>query len=100
VLPLSDDFVCLSTSQSENKPPLNNENVLLNELILEYLMYNGYSVAASVLITESGHPKGLLGRKFLQNELKIVPTRGSDLPILYFLLKNTLRSKDTDSSES
>ena len=28
---------------------------------------------------ESGHPKGLLGRKFLQNELKIVPTRGSDL---------------------
>jgi lisH domain-containing protein FOPNL len=65
--------------KSENKPPLNNENVLLNELILEYLMYNGYSVAASVLITESGHPKGLLGRKFLQNELKIVPPRGSDL---------------------
>ena len=51
MLPLSDDLVCLSTSQSENKPPLNNENVLLNELILEYLMYNGYSVAASVLIT-------------------------------------------------
>ena len=28
---------------------------------------------------ESGHPKDLLGRKFLQKELKIIPPRNSDM---------------------
>jgi len=37
--------------QSEEKPTLTNENLLVNELILEYLLFNGYSSTAAVLRT-------------------------------------------------
>uniref|UniRef100_A0A8C0BRY3 Centrosomal protein 20 n=1 Tax=Buteo japonicus TaxID=224669 RepID=A0A8C0BRY3_9AVES len=35
--------------QSEPRPPLSHENLLINELIREYLEYNKYKYAASVL---------------------------------------------------
>ena len=35
--------------QSEARPPLSNENLLINELIREYLEYNSYKYASSVL---------------------------------------------------
>ena len=40
----------------KGKPTPPQENVLINELIREYLMYNGYYNTASVLVTESGQP--------------------------------------------
>ena len=38
--------------QEETKPPppLSNENIIINELIREYLVYNGYLFTESVLI--------------------------------------------------
>lgn len=38
-------------------PTLPNENLIINELVLEYLKFNGYGHAASVLRAESGQPK-------------------------------------------
>lgn len=35
--------------QAEEKPSLSNENLLINELIREYLEYNKYKYTASVL---------------------------------------------------
>ena len=35
--------------QTETKPTLSNENLLINELIREYLEFNDYKYAASVL---------------------------------------------------
>ncbi|XP_064317908.1 centrosomal protein 20 isoform X5 [Phalacrocorax carbo] len=35
--------------QSEPRPPLSHENLLINELIREYLEYNKYKYASSVL---------------------------------------------------
>lgn len=35
---------------TEPPPPLSKENILINELIREYLIYNGYFYAESVLI--------------------------------------------------
>ena len=35
--------------QSEARPSLTNENMLINELIREYLIYNEYKYAESVL---------------------------------------------------
>lgn len=35
--------------QSEPRPPLSHENLLINELIREYLNYNKYKYTASVL---------------------------------------------------
>lgn len=40
--------------QSEPRPPLSHENLLINELIREYLEYNKYKYTASVLIAGIG----------------------------------------------
>lgn len=40
--------------QSEPRPPLSRENLLINELIREYLEYNKYKYAASVLTAGIG----------------------------------------------
>ena len=37
--------------RSESKPPLSNENVLINELIREYLQFNQYRYTESVLVS-------------------------------------------------
>lgn len=34
--------------QTESRPPLSNENLLINELIREYLQFNNYKYTASV----------------------------------------------------
>ncbi|XP_027510678.1 lisH domain-containing protein FOPNL isoform X2 [Corapipo altera] len=58
--------------QSEPRPPLSHENLLINELIREYLEYNRYKYTASVLTAESGQPEVPLDRQFLAKELNVV----------------------------
>ncbi|XP_054126946.1 centrosomal protein 20 isoform X3 [Melozone crissalis] len=58
--------------QSEPRPTLSRENLLINELIREYLEYNKYKYSASVLMAESGQPEVPLDRQFLAKELNIV----------------------------
>lgn len=36
--------------EAEPPPPLSNENLIINELIREYLLYNGYLFTESVLL--------------------------------------------------
>ena len=36
------------------KPELSNENLILNELIREYLVFNNYTHTLAVLLPESG----------------------------------------------
>ncbi|XP_013791707.1 lisH domain-containing protein FOPNL-like, partial [Limulus polyphemus] len=56
----------------ETSPPaLSSENFLINELIIEYLEFNGYKHTSSVLVAESGHPRVSLGREFLENQLHV-----------------------------
>ncbi|XP_038676474.1 centrosomal protein 20 isoform X4 [Scyliorhinus torazame] len=58
--------------QSEPRPPLSHENLLINELIREYLEFNKYKYAASVLTAEAGQPEIPLDRQFLVNELNVI----------------------------
>ncbi|XP_048348351.1 centrosomal protein 20 isoform X3 [Sphaerodactylus townsendi] len=58
--------------QTEPRPPLSHENLLINELIREYLEFNKYKYAASVLTAESGQPEVPLDRDFLVKELNVV----------------------------
>ncbi|XP_021267684.1 lisH domain-containing protein FOPNL isoform X3 [Numida meleagris] len=58
--------------QSEPRPPLSHENLLINELIREYLEFNKYKYAASVLTAEAGQPEVPLDREFLVKELNII----------------------------
>ncbi|XP_044513279.1 centrosomal protein 20 isoform X2 [Gracilinanus agilis] len=80
--------------QGEKPPPLSHENLLINELIREYLEFNKYKYSASVLtagtyrlfvlgsnstsdtsqlhtFSESGQPAVPLERQFLIKELNI-----------------------------
>ena len=42
--------------EGAGKPKLSQENLLINELIREYMQYNGYLHALSVFTHESGQP--------------------------------------------
>ncbi|XP_012866597.1 PREDICTED: lisH domain-containing protein FOPNL isoform X2 [Dipodomys ordii] len=53
----------------EPRPPLSHENLLINELIREYLDFNKYKYTESVLMAESGQPVVPLDRQFLIREL-------------------------------
>ncbi|XP_035573375.1 centrosomal protein 20 isoform X2 [Canis lupus familiaris] len=55
--------------ESEPRPPLSHENLIINELIREYLEFNKYKYTASVLMSESGQPVVPLDRPFLIREL-------------------------------
>ncbi|CAL8330161.1 unnamed protein product [Lota lota] len=79
--------------QSEPRPSLSHENLLINQLIGEYLEFNKYRYAASVLKAESGQPEVPLDRQFLANQLKVVEDAGSkSVPLLYGLVSHFLNS--------
>ncbi len=63
--------------QDETRPPLSHENVLINELIREYLEYNHYKHTLSVLIPETGQPNDRVDRAYLAHELNIREDRTS-----------------------
>ncbi|XP_033630850.1 lisH domain-containing protein FOPNL-like [Asterias rubens] len=80
--------------QSDPRPPLSNENMLINELIREYLEFNKYKYTSSVLTAESGQPQTPLDREFLVNELNITEDRDTaSVPLLYSILSHFVHSK-------
>lgn len=90
---------------SESKPQLSNENLIINELIREYLDFNKYKYTSSVLVAESGQPNVPLDRGFLSRELNIREDRNStSVPLLYGLvstyLKENKKSSGRDQSPS
>ncbi|KAK3091288.1 hypothetical protein FSP39_018675 [Pinctada imbricata] len=87
--------------QAEIRPPLSNENMIINELIREYLEFNKYKYSSSVLVAESGQPKAPLGREFLSRELNIREDRQtSTVPLLYGILSHYLKDNRHDRSRS
>ncbi|XP_071813008.1 centrosomal protein 20-like isoform X3 [Apostichopus japonicus] len=80
--------------QLESRPTLSSENMLINELIREYLEFNHYKYSLSVLMAETGQPKTPLDRSFLTNELNIQEDSDTArLPLLYGVLSHFLESK-------
>ncbi|KAM8778859.1 centrosomal protein 20 isoform 1-T2 [Rhynchonycteris naso] len=81
----------------EPQPPLSHENLLINELIREYLEFNKYKYTASVLIAESGQPAVPLDRQFLIHELNAFEeSKDNTIPLLYGILAHFLHgTKDS-----
>ena len=80
-------------SENAGKPSLSNENMIINEMIREYLEYNKYYNAASVLVTETGQPhEPPFDRQYLQKKFGIstqkggANKRGEQLPLLYDII--------------
>ncbi|NXP17501.1 FOPNL protein, partial [Scytalopus superciliaris] len=85
--------------QSEPRPPLSHENLLINELIREYLEHNRYRYTASVLTAESGQPEVPLDRQFLAKELNVVEdASGKSVPLLYGILSHFLHGGKEEST--
>uniref|UniRef100_A0A5F5PJW8 Centrosomal protein 20 n=1 Tax=Equus caballus TaxID=9796 RepID=A0A5F5PJW8_HORSE len=83
--------------ESEPPPPLSHENLLINELIREYLEFNKYKYTASVLMAESGQPVVPLDRQFLIRELNAFEESKDDsIPLLYRILAHLLHGTKED----
>ena len=80
-------FEAIESSDDKPKPKLTDENLIINELIREYLIYNNYLHSASVFQAETGHPKDQLDRNYIANHLNIIETNSSrQLPLLYSII--------------
>uniref|UniRef100_A0A8C9DLQ8 Centrosomal protein 20 n=1 Tax=Prolemur simus TaxID=1328070 RepID=A0A8C9DLQ8_PROSS len=86
----------------EPRPSLSHENLLINELIREYLEFNKYKYTTSVLIAgrwlfsqkvfKSGQPVVPLDRQFLIRELNAFEeSKDNTIPLLYGILAHFLR---------
>jgi lisH domain-containing protein FOPNL len=58
-------------AEHDRSVPVCRENFIINELIREYLLFNGLEQTLSVLIPETGQPREPLNRDFLAHSLKI-----------------------------
>lgn len=84
---------------SGSKPELSNENLLINELIREYLEFNKYNYTASVLQVESGQPSQPLDRHFLAQELNVLEDKDTaSVPLLYSLFAHFIRKKTSSTA--
>ena len=62
-------------------------NFLINELIKEYLDYNGYMHSADVLSVESGQPTKRAERNDLEKSLKVhTGPNAKQVPLLYSMV--------------
>ncbi|XP_026070090.1 lisH domain-containing protein FOPNL-like [Carassius auratus] len=87
-------FRALDDESPTRVPPLSHENLLINELIREYLEFNKYRYTASVLTAEAGQPEVPLDREFVASELNVAEdSRAKAVPLLYGLLTHFLSSK-------
>jgi len=95
-----------ATSSHVGSPPLSNENLLINELIREYLCFNKYDFTHSVLLSEAGQPHQALDRQFLTQELNLRETasscvRASDtgqpIPLLYSIIHQCIAKSNSSS---
>eukprot|EP00879_Flechtneria_rotunda_P013372 GHRR01013962.1.p1 GENE.GHRR01013962.1~~GHRR01013962.1.p1 ORF type:complete len:150 (+),score=47.45 GHRR01013962.1:1036-1485(+) len=75
-------------AEDEQRPEPSNENLIINELIREYLIFNGYRDTLSVFIPETGQPHTRpFGRDFLVKQLNAMETHNTkQLPLLYSLV--------------
>ncbi|KAJ1483117.1 hypothetical protein T484DRAFT_1587596, partial [Baffinella frigidus] len=68
----------------EPKPQLSQENLIINELIRDYLEFNHYKHTLAVLEPETGMPTERINRPFLAQELGLrEDSQSKQLPLLY-----------------
>ncbi|KAI8476429.1 MAG: hypothetical protein J3K34DRAFT_463999 [Monoraphidium minutum] len=81
-------YRALSAAEDAPRPEPNNESLVINELIREYLIFNGMRETLSVFIPGSGQPANRpFDRGFLSQQLAIPQTpNGAQVPLLYSLV--------------
>lgn len=87
-----------SREKNQSKQP-SNENLIINELIREYLLFNNYNNTLSVFLPEASQPiKPPFDRNYISKKLKVLEDRNTkELPLLYglsFGLKKVVASNE------
>ena len=87
---LKSSFVTKKKSEaSEAEAKVPNSNFIVNELIKEYLDYNGYDNTADVLAIESNLPKKRITRVELETTLKVHSgPNAKRVPLLYSIVSD------------
>ncbi|CAF0744221.1 unnamed protein product [Brachionus calyciflorus] len=74
-----------------DKPLVSQENLLINELIREYMEFNHYKYSKSVFLKESNQPSIPLNREIMAAELHIKENSTTkQVPLIYSMLWNLL----------
>lgn len=86
------------SSATPTHPPAPPENMIINELIKEYLAFNGLEHSLSVFQLEARVPNSAVPRAVLANELNMAgaPTA---VPLLYAMIHESQLSKDLNRTE-
>ncbi|XP_065161346.1 centrosomal protein 20 [Atheta coriaria] len=75
-------------------PDMPEETKLLNELIREYLAWNGYMYSEQVLGVESGDNDTTMRREQLASKLGVLDDRKTQkIPLLYYILSSFQNDK-------
>ena len=84
----------LKVTQEKKVIAETTNNFLINELIKEYLEFNGYKHSADILSVESGQPSKRVERNDLENALKIhTGPNAKQVPLLYSMI-TSFRTKN------
>jgi lisH domain-containing protein FOPNL len=81
------------------RPQLSNENLVINELVREYLAYNDYKHTLSVLIPETGQPADPLDQGFLAQDLGVTNASPA-VPLLYTIVNNLFASANREGGHA
>lgn len=77
------------------KPKLTKENIIINELIKEYFIFNGYTFSSNVLQSEVGQTNNNLNRDNIIKELNIIENgNNKNRPLLYTILSGLQNKND------
>ncbi|KIZ07015.1 hypothetical protein MNEG_0942 [Monoraphidium neglectum] len=81
-------YRALSAAEDALRPEPSSETLLVNELIREYLIFNGLRETLSVFLPESGQPASRpFDRSFLSQQLNLAHTpHSAKVPLLYSLV--------------
>ena len=71
----------------EEKKPVNSANFIVNELIKEYLDYNGYKHTSDILSVESGQPQKRAQRNDVEATLNVhTGPNAKHVPLIYSIV--------------
>ena len=75
--------------QDVSRPRLGDENLLINELIREYMQFNNYNHSLSVFLAETGQPtQPVMERVHMARELRIAEdAKSRSVPLMYGLVR-------------
>ncbi|XP_030745231.1 lisH domain-containing protein FOPNL-like [Sitophilus oryzae] len=83
-------------SECHDAPKIPDETKLINDLIREYLSWNGYLYTEQILSAESGQSSDRTGRDVLTTKLGVMDdSKTAKIPLLYYIVSAFQNTDDS-----